>query len=97
MLTKQSYKIIRYPSVTEKNTLLRSANKYVFEVEPGANKTQIKQAIETLFKVNVVSVNTLVVKGKYKRQGRFAGYKSNWKKAFVRIKEGQKIEKFGEV
>ncbi|MDD5672864.1 MAG: 50S ribosomal protein L23, partial [Chitinivibrionales bacterium] len=64
---------------------------------PEATKTQIKEAIQTLFKVNVVSVNTLVVKGKYKRMGKFAGYKSNWKKAFVRLKEGQKIEKFGEV
>ena len=97
MLTKQAYTIIRYPSITEKNTALRGANKYVFQVEPQANKVQIRQAIEALFKVNVVSVNTMVVKGKFKRQGKTSGYKSDWKKAIVRLKEGQKIEKFGEV
>jgi large subunit ribosomal protein L23 len=97
MKTPQAYKIIRYPSVTEKNTTLRNKNKYVFEVEPQATKPVIREAVEALFKVNVLSVNTMVVKGKFKRQGKFAGYKSNWKKAIVRLKDGQKIDKFGEV
>lgn len=65
------HSIIRYPSITEKNTALRtSQNKYVFEVDPKASKPQIKKAVETLFNVKVLSVNTMVVKGKLKRVGR---------------------------
>lgn len=94
---KNYYRVIRYPSITEKNTALRAnANKYVFEVDPSSSKIEIKKAIEVLFKVSVVSVNTMIVKGKLKRMGRFSGYCSNWKKAIIRIKEGQKIDKFGE-
>ena len=92
------HSIIRYPSITEKNTTLRTAqNKYVFEVAPEATKPQIKKAVEKLFSVTVLSVNTIVVKGKKKRQGRFAGYRPNWKKAIVKIQTGQTIAKFGEV
>jgi large subunit ribosomal protein L23 len=90
--------IIRYPSITEKNTNLRTVqNKYVFEVVPKATKPQIKKAIEKLFGVTVESVNTIVVKGKQKRSGRFSGYRSDWKKAIVKIAAGQTIAKFGEV
>jgi large subunit ribosomal protein L23 len=92
------HSIIRYPSITEKNTQLRtSQNKYVFEVDPKASKPQIKKAVETLFNVKVLSVNTMVVKGKLKRVGRFAGKRSDWKKAIVRLAAGQTITKFGEV
>lgn len=91
------HSIIRKPSITEKNTDLRSdQNKYVFEVAPHSTKIQIRQAVEKLFNVKVISVNTMVVKGKKKRTGRFAGYRTNWKKAIVKLAEGQKIEKFGE-
>ncbi|HUI93728.1 MAG TPA: 50S ribosomal protein L23 [Chitinivibrionales bacterium] len=92
------HSIIRYPSITEKNTQLRaSQNKYVFEVMPTATKPQIKEAVEKLFSVKVLSVNTMVVKGKKKKQGRFAGYRPNWKKAIVKVAAGQTISKFGEV
>jgi large subunit ribosomal protein L23 len=92
------HSIIRYPSITEKNTALRaSQNKYVFEVALDATKPQIKKAVEKLFDVKVESVNTIVVKGKEKRTGRFSGYRSNWKKAIVKIQTGQTIAKFGEV
>jgi large subunit ribosomal protein L23 len=92
------YKIIRYPSVTEKNTTLRTAqNKYVCEVDVSAKKPEIKIAVEKIFGVKVVSVNTGVVKGKKKRMGKFVGYRPNWKKAIVRLAEGQTITKFGEV
>ncbi len=92
------YHIIRYPSITEKNTTLRSSqNKYVFEVDLRAKKPEIKGAVEKLFGVKVISVNTGIVKGKKKRMGKFAGYQSNWKKAIVRLAEGQTIAKFGEV
>lgn len=92
------HSIIRYPSITEKNTLMREAeNKYVFEVLKTATKPEIKTAVEKLFNVSVESVNTMIVKGKLKRMGKFSGYKSDWKKAIVKIQQGQKIEKFGEV
>lgn len=92
------HSIIRYPSITEKNTALRSSqNKYVFEVDPKATKPQIKKAIEVLFNVKVLSVNTMVVKGKLKRVGRYSGFRSDWKKAIVRLAAGQTITKFGDV
>jgi large subunit ribosomal protein L23 len=92
------HSIIRSPSITEKNTTLRtSQNKYVFEVAPQSTKQQIKKAVERLFNVKVESVNTMVAKGKYKKMGRFAGYKSNWKKAIVKVAKGQSIAKFGDV
>jgi large subunit ribosomal protein L23 len=72
-------------------------NKYVFEVLKTATKPEIKTAVEKLFNVSVESVNTMVVKGKLKRMGKFSGYRSDWKKAIVKIQDGQKIEKFGEV
>lgn len=92
------HSLIRYPSITEKNTILRETqNRYVFEVLRTASKPQIKEAVEKLFGVTVVSVNTMLVKGKKKRMGRFAGYRPDWKKAIVKVQEGQSIAKFGEV
>ncbi len=92
------HSIIRYPSITERNTTLReNQNKYVFEVLRKATKPQIKEAVEKLFGVTVLSVNTMVVKGKKKRMGRYVGYRSDWKKAIIKIQEGQSIAKFGEV
>lgn len=92
------HSVIRSPSITEKNTALRSdQNKYVFEVDRRSNKKDIKRAIECLFNVKVQSVNTMIVKGKQKRMGRFSGYRPNWKKAIVKLAEGQIIDKFGEV
>ena len=93
-----NHSIIRSPSITEKNTVLRtSQNKYVFEVDIKAKKPEIKQAIEKLFGVKVLAVNTGIMKGKKKRMGKFAGYQADWKKAIVKIAEGQTIAKFGEV
>lgn len=90
--------IIKYPSITEKNTTLReNQNKYVFQVLRTASKPEIKEAVEKLFGVSVLTVNTIVVKGKKKRMGRYVGYRSDWKKAIVKIQEGQSIAKFGEV
>ncbi len=91
------HSIIKSPSITEKNTMLREENKYVFEVEKKANKAQIKKAVEVLFDVNVETVNTMIVKGKKKRMGRYVGYRPDWKKAIVKISEGQTIDKMGEV
>jgi len=92
------HSIIKYPSITEKNTALRTEqNKYVFEVALDADKADIKEAVQKLFSVDVVAVNTMVVKGKKKRTGRSVGYRSDRKKAIVKVKAGQTIEKFGEV
>jgi large subunit ribosomal protein L23 len=92
------HNLIRYPSITEKNTILReNQNKYVFEVVKGATKPEIKEAVEKLFNVNVEAVNTILVKGKKKRMGRNVGYRPDWKKAIVKIKAGQSIARFGEV
>ncbi len=92
------HSIVRAPSITEKSTELRySENKYVFKVAKTANKTQIKEAIQALFDVKIESINTLVVKGKKKRMGRFIGKRSDWKKAIVKLAEGQKIDAFGEI
>jgi large subunit ribosomal protein L23 len=92
------HSIIRYPSITEKNTSMRETqNKYVFEVTRTASKPEIKEAVEKLFAVTVLSVNTILVKGKKKRMGRNVGYRSDWKKAIIRIQDGQTISKFGEV
>lgn len=92
------HSIIKYPSITEKNTSLRQLqNKYVFEVAKTAKKPEIKEAVEKIFDVSVDSVNTIVVKGKKKRMGRNVGYRSDWKKAIVKVKDGQTIARFGEV
>ncbi|EGK09745.1 50S ribosomal protein L23 [Kroppenstedtia eburnea] len=87
--------IIRRPVVTEKTTDLMEDNKYVFEVDLKANKTEIKNAVEKIFDVKVAQVNTMRVKGKPKRLGRHAGRTSDRKKAIVKLTEDSKsIELF---
>jgi len=87
--------IIRRPVVTEKSTDLMAEKKYVFEVDPKANKTEIKQAVEQIFGVKVEKVNTMNVRGKVKRFGRYSGRRRNWKKAIVKLTEDSKtIEVF---
>ncbi len=90
---KDITKIIKKPLVTEKGTILRDEdNKVVFAVDRSANKIQIKAAVEELFGVTVEDVKTMVVKGKVKRYGRFDYRRSDWKKAVVKLKEGDSIE-----
>ena len=89
--------IIRRPLVTEKSTLLREdANVIAFEVDPKANKIQVKHAVEELFKVKVEEVRLFNVRGKMKRMGRWAGKRRDWRKAYVRLKEGEKAPDFVE-
>jgi large subunit ribosomal protein L23 len=66
-------------------------------VAPGANKTQVKQAVEKLFKVKVAAVRTSNLEGKMRRRGRFVGYKSDWKKAYVKLKDGEKVPDFAQI
>lgn len=100
--------IIRRPLLTEKSARLREtggateghaegdayAQQVVFEVARDANKIEIRSAVQALFKVTVTGVRTLVVRGKHKRVGRFAGRRPSWKKAFVTLKPGDNIEFF---
>ena len=86
--------IIIKPIVTEKSVSLMEHNKYVFKVALSANKIEIKKAVEEIFKVKVVDVNTLRVKGKMKRMGCYEGKTSEYKKAIVQLAEGDHIEVF---
>ena len=89
--------IIKRPiALTEKANLLREQNQVVFEVARTANKVQIKSAIQALFNVGVVGVNTLVMRGKDRRMGRGYAKMQNWKKAIVTLKEGQSIDFFAD-
>ncbi len=89
------YDIIMRPLITEKSSLLKeSGNQYVFEVQRGANKIEIKKAVEKLFKVKVLSVHVTNMEGKKKRLGRFTGKKPDWKKAIVTLKPEDKITIF---
>jgi large subunit ribosomal protein L23 len=89
----RSYHLIRRPLVTEKATDdSASRNAYAFRVPRDANKVEIRQAVERLFSVKVLSVNTLNVKGKWKIRGRSLGRTQDWKKAMVVLQEGQTID-----
>jgi large subunit ribosomal protein L23 len=87
--------VIRRPLITEKTSLQREDGRtLVFQVAPDANKIEIKQAVEKLLGSKVEHVRTAVAHGKIKRQGRFAGQRPDWKKAYVRLREGEKIPEF---
>ena len=91
------YSVILRPLVTEKSTALAGANKYIFEVDPRANKPQIKAAVEKAFEVKVTSVNVMVMKGKAhggKRFGRRITHSPDWKKAVVTLAPDNHIELF---
>lgn len=87
--------VIRKPLVTEKSTIEKDARNVVaFEVDRNANKIEIKAAVEKLFNVQVAEVNTITVAGKVKRFGKTIGKRSNWKKAYVTLKEGSSVDFF---
>lgn len=86
------YEVLRRPLITEKNTTLQAAGKYVFEVADEATKFQIKQAVEKAFKVKVTAVNIITVPGKSRRVGRRIITNEPWKKAVVTLKAGDKIQ-----
>jgi large subunit ribosomal protein L23 len=86
--------VIIRPVVSEKSYVLATADKYTFRVHPNAHKTQIRQAIEALFDVNVVEVRTMSVKSKPKRRGYTSGRTRSWKKAIVQVAAGQTIPIF---
>jgi large subunit ribosomal protein L23 len=88
------YQVIRKPLISEKNSLLAESNVYVFEVEKTATKTEVKNAVEKLFKVKVVSVKTAVCRSRATRNKFGVGLVKYWKKALVRLSPGQKITIF---
>ncbi len=92
------YEVIRRPIVTEKGvTKKESENTLCFEVLADANKTQIKTAVQKVFKVKVADVRTVNTAGKLRRRGRFTGYRADWKKAYVRLKAGEKMPEYAEI
>jgi large subunit ribosomal protein L23 len=89
------FQVIRSPLITEKGTLVgESANQFVFRVDRRANKIEIRRAIEVIFKVKVVDVRTVNMLGKVKRVKRAVGKRPDWKKAYVKLAEGQRIDFF---
>jgi len=89
---KNIYDVLKSPILTEKSTTQKeTANKVTFEVDRRANKIEIKQAVEKIFKVKVTDVHTMVVRGKVKRYKNLLGKRSDWKKAVVTLKPGEKV------
>jgi large subunit ribosomal protein L23 len=90
--------VIQRPIVTEKGVTKKDSERTLcFEVDVNANKTQIRQAVQALFKVKVAEVRTTTTAGKLRRRGRFAGYRSDWKKAYVKLKPGEKTPEYAEI
>jgi large subunit ribosomal protein L23 len=89
------YTVIRRPVITEKGLGVKETEgTLVFEVAPNASKTEVKQAVEALFKVKVATVRTANFAGKERRRGKFSGYKPDWKKAYVKLKAGEKLPEY---
>ena len=93
---KKAQDIILAPVITEKSMMGVAERKYTFKVANDANKIEIAKAVEELFGVDVVKVNTVSVRGRFKRMGRTAGYRPDWKKAIVTLAEGSKTIEFFE-
>jgi large subunit ribosomal protein L23 len=91
------YDVIVRPVITEKGLTLKEEDRTLcFEVTNGASKKQVQEAIERIFKVKVQHVRTMKVPGKMRRRGRYMGYRPDWKKAYVTLREGEKMIEYGE-
>ena len=91
------YQIIERPIITEKGLAAKDERRTLcFEVHPGATKSEVKEAVQKLFKVKVDSVRTSNLQGKERRRGRFAGYRPDWKKAYVKLKDGEKMPEYAQ-
>ena len=94
---KSAYQIIRRPVITEKGLGVKETEAtLVFEVASKATKTEIKEAVQSIFKVKVAAVRTSLFAGKERRRGKFAGYRPDWKKAYVRLKQGEKMPEYAQ-
>lgn len=92
---KDNHEVIQAPLITEKGSLLSETNQVLFKVRPDANKVEVKKAVEAIFKVKVVKVRMMRYLGKVRRVGRNSGRLAQWKKAYVTLKEGDKIDFIG--
>ena len=91
------HNVIKRPIITEKGLTLKERDRTLcFEVDDDASKQQIQEAVERLFKVKVEAVRTMVVPGKMRRRGKYSGYRPDWKKAYVKLREGEKMIEYGE-
>ena len=91
------YNVIKRQIITEKGLSLKEKDRTLcFEVDDDANKQQIQEAVERLLKVKVEAVRTMVVPGKMRRRGKYSGYRPDWKKAYVTLREGEKMIEYGE-
>ncbi len=94
---KSAYQIIRRPIITEKGLGIKETQAtLVFQVAPTATKTEIKEAVQTIFKVKVDSVRTSNFQGKERRRGKFTGFRPDWKKAYVKLKSGEKMPEYAQ-
>jgi large subunit ribosomal protein L23 len=94
---KSAYQILRRPVITEKGLAIKeNQNTLVFQVAKEATKTEIKEAVQMIFKVKVLSIRTANFPGKERRRGKFAGYRPDWKKAFVRLRAGEKMPEYAQ-
>lgn len=94
---KSAYQIIRKPLITEKGLGVKETeHTLVFEVAAKATKTEVKEAVQQIFKVKVDSVRTANFQGKERRRGKFTGYRPDWKKAYVKLKAGEKIPEYAQ-
>src|SRR6202011_561394 len=94
---KSAYQIIRRPVITEKGLAMKeNQNTLEFQVAPAATKTEIRQAVQSILKVKVLSVRTATYPIKERRAGKFAGYRPDWKKAYVRLKTGEKMPEYAQ-
>ncbi len=94
-MIREPYKILRRPIVTEKSMAAKDRSRTLcFQVDQHATKPEIKQAVQSLFKVKVESVRTAVFSGKMRRRGRTVGYRPDWKKAYIKLRSGEKVPEF---
>ncbi len=94
---KSAYQIIRKPLITEKGLGVKETEAtLVFEVAAKATKTEVKEAVQQIFKVKVATVRTANFQGKERRRGKFAGYRPDWKKAYVKLKAGEKMPEYAQ-
>jgi len=96
-MTKNPYQLLRKPIITEKGLDVKERTRTLcFQVDPAATKAEVKQAVQTIFKVKVESVRTATFQGKMRRRGRTSGYGPDWKKAYVKLKAGEKVPEYVE-
>ena len=96
-MTKSPYQILQKPIVTEKSLDVKERNATMcFKVDPHATKTEIREAVQTLFKVKVKAVHTSTFAGKMRRRGTKVGYRPDWKKAYVKLRAGEKMPEYTE-